>query len=71
LAAEADVVEPALPPAFADWSSPVWHAYRAPMAQCFGGRCLGGCLCLPGGLMVPGLSPASLRHLSGVFGSQG
>ncbi|EPH45837.1 hypothetical protein STRAU_1088 [Streptomyces aurantiacus JA 4570] len=31
LAAEAEVVEPALPPAFADWSSPVWHAYRAPM----------------------------------------
>ncbi|MEU1019987.1 TerD family protein [Streptomyces sp. NPDC005898] len=31
LTAEADVVEPALPPAFAAWSSPVWHAYRAPM----------------------------------------
>ncbi|WP_223773999.1 TerD family protein [Streptomyces sp. 135] len=31
LAAEADVVEPALPPAFAAWSNPVWHAYRAPM----------------------------------------
>ncbi|QEV17519.1 TerD family protein [Streptomyces alboniger] len=31
LAAEAEVVEPALPPAFAAWSSPVWHAYRAPM----------------------------------------
>ncbi|MFD4633431.1 TerD family protein [Streptomyces sp. NPDC058284] len=31
LAAEADVVEPALPLAFAAWSSPVWHAYRAPM----------------------------------------
>lgn len=31
LAAEADVVEPALPPAFAAWSSPVWQAYRAPM----------------------------------------
>ncbi|MEV7191785.1 TerD family protein [Streptomyces sp. NPDC093510] len=31
LAAEADVVEPALPPAYAAWSSPVWHAYRAPM----------------------------------------
>ncbi|GGR92693.1 export associated protein [Streptomyces aureoverticillatus] len=31
LAAEAEVVEPALPPAFADWSSPVWHAYRVPM----------------------------------------
>ncbi|WP_399923971.1 TerD family protein [Streptomyces kanamyceticus] len=31
LAAEADVVEPALPPAFAAWGNPVWHAYRAPM----------------------------------------
>ncbi|MFD6437283.1 TerD family protein [Streptomyces venezuelae] len=31
LAAEADVVEPALPPAYASWSSPAWHAYRAPM----------------------------------------
>ncbi|MEU6122803.1 TerD family protein [Streptomyces sp. NPDC047123] len=31
LAAEADVVEPALPPAYASWSSPVWHGYRAPM----------------------------------------
>ncbi|MEU8959338.1 TerD family protein [Streptomyces sp. NPDC048518] len=31
LVAEAEVVEPALPPAFAAWSSPVWHAYRAPM----------------------------------------
>ncbi|WP_409237581.1 TerD family protein [Streptomyces sp. PA5.6] len=31
LAAEAEVVEPALPPAYASWSSPVWHAYRAPM----------------------------------------
>ncbi|MBM7172527.1 export associated protein, partial [Streptomyces sp. G44] len=31
LTAEADVVEPALPAAFASWSNPVWHAYRAPM----------------------------------------
>ncbi|GHC64397.1 TerD family protein [Streptomyces flavofungini] len=31
LAAEAEVVEPALPPAFADWSSPIWQGYRAPM----------------------------------------
>ncbi|KUF13848.1 TerD family protein [Streptomyces silvensis] len=31
LAAEAEVVEPALPVAFADWSSPVWQGYRAPM----------------------------------------
>jgi hypothetical protein len=31
LVAEADVVEPALPPAFAGWDNPVWHAYRVPM----------------------------------------
>ncbi|CAL9554420.1 hypothetical protein SUDANB6_04532 [Streptomyces sp. enrichment culture] len=30
LAAEAEVVEPALPPAYARWDSPVWHAYRVP-----------------------------------------
>ncbi|MET9817750.1 TerD family protein [Streptomyces sp. NPDC006355] len=31
LKAEADVVEPALPPAYARWDNPVWHAYRVPM----------------------------------------
>ncbi|RII18464.1 General stress protein 16U [Streptomyces sp. YIM 130001] len=31
LSAEADVVEPALPPAFAAWTNPVWHGYRVPM----------------------------------------
>ncbi|NGO07480.1 export associated protein [Streptomyces sp. HC44] len=31
LNAEAQVVEPALPPAFARWDSPVWHGYRVPM----------------------------------------
>ncbi|MET9659538.1 TerD family protein [Streptomyces sp. NPDC006510] len=31
LAAEAAVVEPALPAAFAGWDNPVWHAYRVPM----------------------------------------
>jgi len=31
LAAEAEVVEPALPPAFARWDNPVWHGYRVPM----------------------------------------
>ncbi|MFF5721089.1 TerD family protein [Streptomyces buecherae] len=31
LAAEAEVVEPALPPAYARWSSPVWQAYEVPM----------------------------------------
>ncbi|MGW1544381.1 TerD family protein [Streptomyces sp. NPDC002309] len=31
LTAESDVVEPALPPAFARWDNPVWHEYRVPM----------------------------------------
>lgn len=31
LKAEAEVVEPALPPAYARWDNPVWHAYSAPM----------------------------------------
>ncbi|MFI6928948.1 TerD family protein [Streptomyces sp. NPDC050287] len=31
LSAEAGVVEPALPPAYARWDNPVWHAYRVPM----------------------------------------
>ncbi|MGC9409033.1 TerD family protein [Streptomyces sp. DZ1-3] len=31
LLAEAEVVEPALPAAFARWDNPVWHAYRVPM----------------------------------------
>ncbi|GHB30181.1 export associated protein [Streptomyces viridiviolaceus] len=31
LTAEAEVVEPALPAAYARWDNPVWHAYRVPM----------------------------------------
>jgi hypothetical protein len=31
LTAEAEVVEPALPPAFARWDNPVWQGYRVPM----------------------------------------
>ncbi|BBC37378.1 Bacterial stress protein [Streptomyces graminofaciens] len=31
LQAEADVVEPALPPAYARWDNPVWHGYHVPM----------------------------------------
>lgn len=31
LAAEAAVVEPALPAAYAGWDNPVWHSYRVPM----------------------------------------
>jgi hypothetical protein len=30
LTAESEVVEPALPVAFAGWENPVWHAYRVP-----------------------------------------
>ncbi|MFG3508992.1 TerD family protein [Streptomyces sp. NPDC047821] len=30
LTAEAEVVEPALPVAYADWDNPVWHGYRVP-----------------------------------------
>lgn len=30
LTAEAEVVEPALPSAFAGWDNPVWHGYRPP-----------------------------------------
>ncbi|MFF4013525.1 TerD family protein [Streptomyces sp. NPDC001843] len=30
LTAEAQVVEPALPPAFAGWDNPVWHGYQVP-----------------------------------------
>ncbi|WP_406338863.1 TerD family protein [Streptomyces sp. NBC_00649] len=31
LATESAVVEPALPPAYAGWDNPVWHAYGSPM----------------------------------------
>jgi hypothetical protein len=31
LTAEADVVEPALPPAYAGWDNPVWQGYQVPM----------------------------------------
>ncbi|SEF65954.1 TerD domain-containing protein [Actinacidiphila yanglinensis] len=30
LTAESEVVEPALPPAFAGWENPTWHAYEVP-----------------------------------------
>lgn len=31
LTAESQVIEPALPPPYAGWESPVWHGYREPM----------------------------------------
>ncbi|MFE2557379.1 TerD family protein [Streptomyces sp. NPDC059352] len=33
LAVESGVVEPALPPAYARWDNPVWHAYRPPAEE--------------------------------------
>ncbi|MFF8834518.1 TerD family protein [Streptomyces sp. NPDC015130] len=33
LAVESEVVEPALPPAYARWDNPVWHAYRPPAEE--------------------------------------
>lgn len=33
LTAESEVVEPALPPAYARWDNPVWHGYRVPTEQ--------------------------------------
>ncbi|MFF8376667.1 TerD family protein [Streptomyces sp. NPDC015661] len=33
LAAESEVVEPALPVAYARWDNPVWHAYRVPTEE--------------------------------------
>ncbi|GHF66603.1 hypothetical protein GCM10010218_55240 [Streptomyces mashuensis] len=33
LAAEAEVVEHALPPAYARWDNPVWHAYQVPLER--------------------------------------
>lgn len=53
LTAEAEVVEPALPPAFARWDNPVWHGYRVPMEIPMALRL--GDLCLPEseGLSIP------------------
>ncbi|SFK02341.1 TerD family protein [Streptomyces pini] len=53
LTAESEVVEPALPPAFARWDSPVWDAYRVPAQAPMAVRL--GDLALPehSGLRVP------------------
>ncbi|MFF7241276.1 TerD family protein [Streptomyces collinus] len=45
LTAESEVVEPALPPAFARWDNPVWHGYRVPAEPPMAVRL--GDLCLP------------------------
>lgn len=53
LCAEAEVVEPALPPAYARWDNPVWHGYRPPTQPPMAMRL--GDLCLPesGSLRIP------------------
>ncbi|MEU8590293.1 TerD family protein [Streptomyces sp. NPDC048664] len=74
LKAESDVVEPALPAAFAGWESPVWQGYRPPMEIPMAVRL--GDLRLPesGGLRIPMLIRLPLErglwidsgHTSGV-----
>lgn len=53
LCAESDVVEPALPPAYARWDNPVWHAYEPPEQFPMAARL--GDLALPesAGLRIP------------------
>ncbi|WP_314172848.1 TerD family protein [Streptomyces winkii] len=53
LSAESDVVEPALPPAYARWDNPVWHGYRPPTETPMAMRL--GDLALPesAGLRIP------------------
>jgi hypothetical protein len=62
LAAEAEVVEPALPPEFAGWENPVWHAYRVPGRLPLAVRL--GSLCLPEApeLRIPLLSRLPLER---------
>ncbi|HEX5568855.1 MAG TPA: export associated protein, partial [Streptomyces sp.] len=62
LTAESEAVEPALPPAFARWSSPVWHAYRVPLETPMALRL--GDLGLPesGGLRIPMLMRLPLER---------
>ncbi|WP_181765352.1 TerD family protein [Streptomyces albidus (ex Kaewkla and Franco 2022)] len=62
LMAEADVVEPALPPAYARWDNPVWHAYSAPMETPMALRL--GELSLPesAGLRIPMLARLPLER---------
>jgi hypothetical protein len=45
LTAEAEVVEPALPPSLAGWDNPCWHAYQAPQEPPYAVRL--GSLTLP------------------------
>lgn len=62
LAAEAEAVEPALPPEFAGWENPVWHAYRVPGRLPLAVRL--GSLCLPEApeLRIPLLSRLPLER---------
>ncbi|MFJ2604429.1 TerD family protein [Streptomyces sp. NPDC087425] len=62
LAAESDVVEPALPPAYARWDNPVWHGYRVPMEMPMAMRL--GDLSLPESdrLRIPMLVRLPLEH---------
>ncbi|MFG1810131.1 TerD family protein [Streptomyces sp. NPDC049040] len=62
LAAEAEAVEPALPPEFAGWENPAWHGYRVPGRLPLAVRL--GSLCLPEApeLRIPLLSRLPLER---------
>ncbi|WP_329179910.1 TerD family protein [Streptomyces sp. NBC_01477] len=62
LTAEAEAVEPALPPEFAGWENPVWHGYRVPERLPLAVRL--GSLCLPEApeLRIPLLSRLPLER---------
>ncbi|MFI9649739.1 TerD family protein [Streptomyces sp. NPDC052040] len=62
LVAESEVVEPALPTAFARWDNPVWHEYRVPTRSPMAVRL--GDLRLPesGELRIPLLVPLPLER---------
>ncbi|MDX2597754.1 TerD family protein [Streptomyces sp. WI03-4A] len=62
LTAESEVVEPALPPAFARWDNPVWHGYRVPAEPPMALRL--GDLCLPesASLRIPLLARLPLER---------
>ncbi|WP_280871886.1 TerD family protein [Streptomyces sp. MJP52] len=71
LRAESEVVEPALPPAYARWESPVWSAYRAPGEQPLAVRL--GDLSLPesGALRIPLLLRLPLERGLWIDGGRG
>ncbi|MEC3993450.1 TerD family protein [Actinacidiphila sp. DG2A-62] len=70
LTAEAEVVEPALPPSLAGWDNPCWHAYQAPQEPPYAVRI--GSLTLPEApeLRIPLLSRLPMERGLWMDGSE-